>query len=78
MNSEQREAGNGLPPLPARGCDADERGRAVMARWVARHGAPSLQHYRLVYEQADLEWPGEDEVRRRHFVDAGAAAGPAA
>jgi hypothetical protein len=78
VSSEQREARVDLPPLPAPSADADERGRAVMARWVARHGAPSLEHYRRVYEQAGLEWPGDDEVCRRHFVAAGPIAGPAA
>lgn len=39
-----------------------------MARWVARHGAPTIEHFRRVYEQAELDWPGEEEIRRRHLV----------
>ena len=35
-------------------------------------GAPwrthAVEHYQRVYERLGLEWPGEEEVRRRHFV----------
>lgn len=64
-------ADQSLPPLPAPDAPAQERGRAIMARWVARHGAPTVEHFRRVYEQAGLEWPGEDEIRRRHLVTPG-------
>lgn len=39
-----------------------------MARMVARFGAPTLEHYRPVYQQAGAPWPGDDEVRRLHPV----------
>ena len=72
--SQHHAASEELPPLPAPDADPDERGRAVMARIVARSGRPTLEHYRRVYDQLGSEWPGEDEVRRRHFVDADPAA----
>lgn len=58
----------GLPPWPEPDATDDERGRAVMARFVARHGAPSLEHYRRVYAACGADWPGDDEIRRRHPV----------
>lgn len=52
---------------------AEERqaaAEAVLARVVARTGAPSLEHYRRVYASAGVAWPGDDEVRRLYPVSA--------
>ena len=63
-----------LPPLAAPPDASDtERNRAIVARMVARHGAPSLEDYRRVYAARGRDWPGDDEVRRRHPVAAPAA-----
>jgi len=70
---EHRTGAGGLPPLAPPEASAAERNDAIVARFVARHGAPSLEDYRRVYAAQGLEWPGDDEVRRRHPV-----AGPAA
>jgi hypothetical protein len=59
---------DGLPPLAGPEATDRERGKAVMARFVARHGAPSLERYRQVYEQVGVAWPGDQEVRQRHVV----------
>ncbi len=64
----------GLPPLAPPEADEDERARAIMARMVARHGAPSLEDYRRAYAGFGAEWPGDDEIRRRHLVAPDAAA----
>lgn len=58
----------GLPPLPAPDASDDERARAIMARMVARFGAPSLEDYRRAYAGFGVQWPGDDEIRRRHPV----------
>jgi len=58
----------GLPPLAPPVASDDERARAIMARMVARHGAPSLEDYRRAYAGFGAEWPGDDEIRRRHPV----------
>ncbi|MPZ67351.1 MAG: hypothetical protein GEU83_18225 [Pseudonocardiaceae bacterium] len=60
---------DGLPPLAAPDASDDERARAIVARMVARFGAPSIEDYRRVYEQSGMPWPGGDEIRRRHPVD---------
>jgi hypothetical protein len=39
-----------------------------MARMVARHGAPSLEDYRRAYASFGVEWPDDEEIRRRHMV----------
>ena len=57
-----------LPPLASPEASDDERARAIMARMVARFGAPSMQDYRRAYAGFGAEWPGDDEVRRRHPV----------
>ena len=64
----------GLPPLAPPDASDDERARAIMARMVARHGAPSLEDYRRAYAGFGAEWPGDDEIRRRHIVAADTAA----
>jgi hypothetical protein len=61
-----------LPALAGPDASADERGRAIVARMVARHGAPSIEDYRRVYASCGVPWPGDEEIRRRHPV------GPAA
>jgi hypothetical protein len=57
-----------LPPLPPPEASDDERARAIMARMVARFGAPSLEDYRRAYAGFGAEWPGDEEIRRRHPV----------
>ncbi|MDN5917941.1 MAG: hypothetical protein L0I76_23075 [Pseudonocardia sp.] len=57
-----------LPPLAGPDAGADERGHAVMARMVARFGAPTLDDYRRAYAGCGASWPGDDEIRRRHPV----------
>ncbi|MEO7193940.1 MAG: hypothetical protein ABIZ05_03830 [Pseudonocardiaceae bacterium] len=58
----------GLPSLAPPGANDDERARAIMARMVARHGAPSLADYRRAYAGFGAEWPGDEAIRRRHIV----------
>jgi hypothetical protein len=58
----------GLPPLPPPDASDDERARAIIARMVARFGAPSLEDYRRAYAAFGAEWPGDEEIRRRHPV----------
>jgi hypothetical protein len=64
----------GLPPLgapdasDASDASDDERAQAIVARMVARHGAPTIEDYRRVYEQSGVPWPGDEEIRRRHPV----------
>ncbi|MGH3827454.1 MAG: hypothetical protein ACRDQX_09825 [Pseudonocardiaceae bacterium] len=60
----------GLPPLASPDASEDERAQAVVARMVARHGAPTIEDYRRVYQQSRVPWPGDEEVRRRHPVAA--------
>ncbi|MDN5914776.1 MAG: hypothetical protein L0I76_06655 [Pseudonocardia sp.] len=48
--------------------DADARAETVVARMVDRHGAPSLEHYRAVYADLGVPWPGDEEIRRIHPV----------
>ena len=60
---------DGLPPLAAPDASGGERSRAIVARrMVARFGAPTIEDYRRVYEQAGLSWPGDEEIRRWHPV----------
>lgn len=53
---------------------------AIVARMVARHGVPSIEDYRRVYEQSGAPWPADEEIRRRHPVaprrDRGKVVGP--
>ncbi|OLL70054.1 hypothetical protein Ae168Ps1_6313 [Pseudonocardia sp. Ae168_Ps1] len=49
--------------------DAEIRASTVVSRMVSRHGAPSLEHYRAIYADLDLEWPGDAEIRRTLPVD---------
>ncbi|HEU0089065.1 MAG TPA: hypothetical protein VFQ77_15695 [Pseudonocardiaceae bacterium] len=67
--TQQHQANTaGLPPLPPTDASDDERARAIMARMVARFGAPSLEDYRRAYAGIGAEWPGDEEIRRRHPV----------
>ncbi|MGH3671869.1 MAG: hypothetical protein ACRDSH_14755 [Pseudonocardiaceae bacterium] len=69
MKQHQLDVGTAiLPPLAAPDASDDERARAIVARMVARHGAPTIEDYRRVYQQSGLVWPGDEEVRRRHPV----------
>lgn len=38
--------------------------RAITQRMAARFGAPTLAHYRRVYESCGQPWPGDEEIRR--------------
>jgi len=72
---EQRERdSDGLPPLAPPGANEDERGRAIEARMAARYGAPSIEDYRRAYAAFGAEWPGDEEIRRRHIVAPATAA----
>jgi hypothetical protein len=57
-----------LPPLAPPKASDDERGRAIEARMAARYGAPSIEDYRHAYAGFGAEWPGDEEIRRRHIV----------
>ncbi len=41
---------------------------------VARYGAPSIEDYRRAYAGFGADWPGDDEIRRRHIVATDTAA----
>ena len=45
---------------------------AILAESVADIGAPTLAHYRDVYDNLGLSWPGDDEIRRLYPVADGA------
>ena len=64
----QRHVDAGLPPLASLEARDEERDQAIVARMIARHGAPSLHDYRRVYAACGLDWPGNEEIRRRHPV----------
>jgi antitoxin (DNA-binding transcriptional repressor) of toxin-antitoxin stability system len=52
----------------SRAVRAQHAARAIM-QWMAdRFGAPTLAHYRRVYESCGHPWPGEEEIRRRFPV----------
>jgi hypothetical protein len=59
---------DGLPLLAPPDASDEERASAIVARMVARHGAPSIEDYRRVYEQSGVPWPGDEEIRRLHPV----------
>lgn len=65
---QQHMVDDGLPPLAAPDASDDERSRAIVARMVARFGAPTIEDYRRVYEQSGVSWPGDEEIRGRHPV----------
>jgi hypothetical protein len=74
VQPSSRLADNTLPPLAGPDASDDERDAAILARMVARYGAPSLEHYRRIYAQAGIPWPGDEEIRRLHPVAAESAA----
>lgn len=73
MQQHQLDA-EGLPPLAPPEASDDERGQAIEARMVARYGAPTMEDYRRAYAGFGAEWPGDEEIRRRHIVAPDAAA----
>ena len=67
--SQQQERGAGqLPPMPSGSASAAERARGFELRQAARYGAPTLDDLRRAYAGWGQQWPGDDEVRRRHVV----------
>ena len=70
---DQRVDAGALPPLAPPGASDSERHDAIVARMVTRFGAPTLAQYRRVYQACGLDWPGDDEIRRRHPVADAAA-----
>lgn len=70
----QHRVEDDLPPLASLDASDDERGRAIEARMVARHGAPSIEDYRRAYASCGAQWPGDDEIRRLHPVAPDSAA----
>lgn len=56
------------PSLGSESGDDDARAEHVVARMVQRHGAPGLEHYRAVYANLGVPWPGDEEIRRIHPV----------
>ena len=68
MIQQQELDADDLPPLAPPEASDDERGRAIEARMAARYGAPSIEDYRRAYAGFGAEWPGDEEIRRRHIV----------
>ncbi|MGH3867627.1 MAG: hypothetical protein ACRDQ4_16120 [Pseudonocardiaceae bacterium] len=48
---------------------------AILAELVSERGAPALEHYRRVYRNISVAWPGDDEIRRLYPVANAAFAG---
>ena len=42
--------------------------RQTSQRMADRFGAPTLEHYRRVYQSLQVPWPGDAEIRRRYPV----------
>jgi antitoxin (DNA-binding transcriptional repressor) of toxin-antitoxin stability system len=42
--------------------------REITQRMAERFGAPTLAHYRRVYESCGQPWPGDEEIRRQFPV----------
>lgn len=57
-----------LVPAAATDSSATQAARAITQRMADRFGAPTLAHYRRVYESCAQPWPGEEEIRRRFPV----------
>ncbi|MCD2191642.1 hypothetical protein [Actinomycetospora soli] len=68
MSQEQKRETEGLPPMPAADASPEDRARAFELRQAARYGAPTLDDLRRAYAGWGQQWPGDDEVRRRHVV----------
>jgi len=43
---------------------AQRAARAITERMADRFGAPTVAHYRRVYESCGQPWPGDEEIRR--------------
>lgn len=52
----------------SRAGQAQHAARAITQRMADRFGAPTMAHYRRVYESCGHPWPGEEEIRRRFPV----------
>lgn len=62
-------------PATSRGQLSEEAWAAAVqrsTRMAARFGAPTLEHYRRVYQALRQPWPGDENIRARYPVaDAG-------
>lgn len=47
---------------------AQQVARAITQRMAERFGAPTLAHYRRVYESCGQPWPGDEEIRHQFPV----------
>ncbi|MGH3874633.1 MAG: hypothetical protein ACRDSR_24545 [Pseudonocardiaceae bacterium] len=54
----------------SRAAQAQQAASAITQRMADRFGAPTVAHYRRVYESCGHLWPGDDEIRRRFPVAA--------
>ena len=52
----------------SRAAQAQQAARAITQRMADQFGAPTLAHYRRVYESCGQPWPGDEEIRRRFPV----------
>jgi antitoxin (DNA-binding transcriptional repressor) of toxin-antitoxin stability system len=52
----------------SRAARAQRAARAITRRMADRFGAPTLAHYRRVYESCGQPWPGDEQIRRRFPV----------
>lgn len=68
MSQQQERAVGDFPPPAAPDASPADRARAFELRQAARFGAPSLDQLRRAYDGWGREWPGDDEIRRRHVV----------
>jgi antitoxin (DNA-binding transcriptional repressor) of toxin-antitoxin stability system len=52
----------------SRVAQARHAAQTITQRMADRFGAPTLAHYRRVYESCGQPWPGDEEIRRRFPV----------
>ena len=52
----------------SRAARAQHAAPAITRRMADRFGAPTLAHYRRVYESCGQPWPGDEQIRRRFPV----------
>ena len=52
----------------SRVAQTQQAARVITQRMADRFGAPTLAHYRRVYESCGHPWPGDEEIRRRFPV----------
>ncbi|MDQ2706158.1 MAG: hypothetical protein M3Z25_00275 [Actinomycetota bacterium] len=59
-----------IVPATARTAPAlrDPRHIQISQMMAERFGAPTLAHYRSVYDSSGAPWPGDDYIRRNHPV----------